>query len=149
MGFFMSKKESKEIALSSLISELKKLSSDGKYPSVSRMLARLADSELKDVLSARSELKTEQTGKKSLPKGMMLQINKHIKESLGMSVQENKTDADFQDVVGIIRSACKRKLESRKVDWREADAEQRDRAIKDEIYELIVQLAETYKAGKK
>jgi hypothetical protein len=122
------------------------IDSDGK-PNISRMLALLADKSLKDTVTER-RMEKQAAGHDSIPKGLMLQINKRIKENFGISVTDMKDDSEFQEIVAMVRSAVARALKRSNVDWHAKDFEQQDYAAKQEIYDLINRMIAAYKGEK-
>ena len=142
----MSKKDIALVVKSELetMAEQRGLVDSNGRPNVGRMLSLIADATLKDAVSTRSADKNE-AGFNSLPKGLMLQINKRIKEAFGLSVADNDADGEFQEAIALCRSAVKRKIESQNIDWFAENAEAQDKAAKAELYDLISRLAGIYR----
>lgn len=124
----------------------RKILDAGGDPNVGRLMALMADEDLKLAVSERCLEKSE-AGYSSSPRGLMLQINSRIKKALGVSVVERKADSDFQEIVAIIRSACKRQLVGMRVDWDAEDFEKQDKRVKQVIYATIERMAAIYKGS--
>jgi hypothetical protein len=144
-GVFMSK----DIVLQSdleVLAKAKGLVDTMGRPNVARMLALQADSNLKTTVSRRSDLKT-QSGHKSNPGGLMIQINKRIKKGLGFSVQEMEKDQKKQTLVAYIRTACEMELSGYEINWTDDDCEIKDEKQKKAVYEVIDRMTKAWKAG--
>ena len=138
MGNLAPSKKPTPLDLERVSSSLGLTQANGKTD-LARITALLADAELKSASTQRIDTMIEAKARQDRTgeKGLMLQINKRIKEELGQSVTELKTDMTVQMAVTMIRQRCAEMLRETQIDYANQDWKDLDQRLKQSIYSMI------------
>ena len=123
----------------------------GGEPNLRRALALLADKDLKEAVSARTDKMVELGIKEqgASKKGLQIQINKRVHAELGLSVSEHETDSELQTVVSIIRERVQTLITEGLVGYAQENWREHDKNLKAKIYRTIEMMTALYTQSKR